>query len=176
MGHLAVIFASVNIPNLKVQHSSENDWQVSHVPKRWKTDIYLTHKAHTGQKLEQLEAFQFWHAFRSKEIRFGATARPTHLISIQKAYKQYKAFDVRIQKQKQCTRTRDRNELRRFENCFVFRKSTFAACAFFPGPMIYPEIKAQCLKIWYLLVSWDYDITKIYRETANGAKSVLNAT
>ena len=41
MGNLAIIFASGNIPNLKVRHISENDRQVSHGPEHSKTEFKI---------------------------------------------------------------------------------------------------------------------------------------
>ena len=69
LGHLAVTFASKNIPNWKVRCSSQNDRRVSHIVpaiQNWVQDTvryfdtYLTNRARIGQTWEHLKSFCFW--------------------------------------------------------------------------------------------------------------------
>ena len=89
-GHLAVTFATENVPSLKVPAKCPMDPNIQKLSSGHPcghSDIYLPHRAHTGQALEQFEVFHIWYTLKSENLRFDPSDRPTPQI-VPKYYEQ----------------------------------------------------------------------------------------
>ena len=87
MGHLAVIFVWMLDFQIRNIFRSECDRQLAYAPEHHKLSsrhlcgrfhAYLSHRAQTGQKLEQFKVFHFCRTIKRENLRFGPRIRPTH--------------------------------------------------------------------------------------------------